>query len=838
MRRDFLRGDQWPRFSGTNFCAWEWRDYGENPGMADDAAVTLVVMHARNYTSGQQMPFATAFPANHRLRNYSPFNGAFFATVGNDGRLRGDGDPNPVVVPSGGYFAFSYDVPGLPDVWEGSSKVHAIDIFDSGAQAATIGVVRKDGANGDPAYTHTVQIPIVRNGANLRFIARADGSATNILMKLDGGIDLNSQMAGFTAGRDNRPGTAVDTFLGYEQMRFVHRVTEKFAAKVTNTGRDIIGSLGAETWQCTVGTAGFTRNDGGGVDTNTDTADWVYHDPEAANINGETQTQFFPSPAAAAGQAITVWVKIGYKADNITNAWMYYTTDGSAPEGSVGVGRGTTQIIALTEHHDAVPDGGGTAEWWRGTLPAQAGGTVLRYKIGVHKTAAAPRVPDTADQISKKNRMETMFEIANFDATTVQYYPHNDLNERRTGLAEGFHVLRTRAFLPRTGKASLFRTNTQTFYYDTQRPAGQVAFPSENSTIGGSTYGFVVLTDASVSGVQFNILDSNSANDSAANGNGAGNWAGATEVTPTQTGGTAFTREWRFDFKNIPSSGAAAISVRLREASSSSNNTLSDSAGWFTTLTRNVNTGYPVNYRIQFPGADGTVVGPSYVAKIYFDKSLGYISGVPVPDTQMVNEFTITLDDAVLPRSGYSFIRDETATESALAFNFPNFYNGNPDDLHELRATHQRADISLTDTRLVKAATGAILDSDGDGMPDYWELQHGLDPNNPDGDEGAQSDRDGDGVGALLEFLADFDPADPADGLLLTPIISPSGGTWRLQFPVIPNRVYQVEESTDLVNWRTLGASFSTPSGDAAFQWLDPAPVSGRRYYHVRIRLP
>ena len=37
---------------------------------------------------------------------------------------------------------------------------------------------------------------------------------------------------------------------------------------------------------------------------------------------------------------------------------------------------------------------------------------------------------------------------------------------------------------------------------------------------------------------QFNILDTSAANDSAANGNGAGQWASATSVTPTQLGTT------------------------------------------------------------------------------------------------------------------------------------------------------------------------------------------------------------------------------------------------------------------------------------------------------------
>ena len=64
--------------------------------------------------------------------------------------------------------------------------------------------------------------------------------------------------------------------------------------------------------------------------------------------------------------------------------------------------------------------------------------------------------------------------------------------------------------------------------------------------------------------------------------------------------------------------------------------------------------------------------------------------------------------------------------------------------------------------------------------------------------EGAYGDQDGDGIPNILEFLADFNPADPNDGSLLRPIISPSGQTWRLQFPVILNRRYQIETSANL----------------------------------------
>ncbi|MEO7319789.1 MAG: thrombospondin type 3 repeat-containing protein, partial [Chthoniobacteraceae bacterium] len=614
------------------------------------------------------------------------------------------------------------------------------------------------------------------------------------------------------------------------------------------------GSPGAETWQCTIGTAGFTRNNGNGATTDTDTADWVQHLPTTADIDGSGagQTEFFPAPLSAAGQPVTVWVKVGYQAQAMTKAWMYYTTDNATfPEGSAGLAKGATQVIALTKDHTTTNDGTGVPEWWKGTLPAQATGTVLRYKIGVHKigvleTDVGSRFPFSADDVSKKNRMETLFEVGGatlgtpgFNAPAVTVFPHNDLTKRYTGLREGFHVLRTRAFLSRSGKASLFRTNTQTFYYDTQRPAGAVLFPAENATIGGATYGFVVATDESVTSVQFNILDSDAGNNSAANGNGVGNWAAATEVTPTQLGTTGFVREWRFDFAAIPTSGAALVNVRLREASSSSSNALSDAAGWFTTLPRKVSTGVPVNYRIQFPTTDGTVVDASYVAKVYFDKSLGFFGGSPVSAAQMTGEFTITVDGTLIPRAGYAFIANETGTESAISFHFPSLYSGNPDDLHDLRATWLRADISLTDSRLVKAAPGPIADADGDGLPDFWENQNGLDPNNPNGLEGRNGDRDGDGVSNMLEFLAGLNPNDAAEGLVaVTPIISRNGVAWRLQLRTIPNRRYQIETSADLGAWSPAGASFTVPSANAAYLWTDPAPDPAKRFYRARLSLP
>ena len=53
------------------------------------------------------------------------------------------------------------------------------------------------------------------------------------------------------------------------------------------------------------------------------------------------------------------------------------------------------------------------------------------------------------------------------------------------------------------------------------------------------------------------------------------------------------------------------------------------------------------------------------------------------------------------------------------------------------------------------------VDTDGDGLPDYWEISFGLDPDNPDGDHGAKGDPDQDGLSNEEEYLRGTNPVNP-----------------------------------------------------------------------------
>ena len=49
-------------------------------------------------------------------------------------------------------------------------------------------------------------------------------------------------------------------------------------------------------------------------------------------------------PIRPPARPVDIWVKVGYQFQ-INTCFIYYTTDGSNPEGAFGIGNGTTQVI-------------------------------------------------------------------------------------------------------------------------------------------------------------------------------------------------------------------------------------------------------------------------------------------------------------------------------------------------------------------------------------------------------------------------------------------------------------------------------------------------------------
>ncbi|MFM6171274.1 MAG: alpha-amylase family glycosyl hydrolase, partial [Sphaerospermopsis kisseleviana] len=580
----FARGDQIPRFSNGDVVVYERRDKRENTNMSDADGTVLLFMMNDNYAAGQGASFTTSFPSqaggpagtDAYLYNYSSYGGGFY-------KYASEIRSGAVIVPPGGYFAFSWKNPDPSPFWPGrdpdnASQNEPITIYQDGVQAGTVRVTRRDGPDGDPIFnphnlpnrgypvgvtpepfTYQVQLPRVTDARNLRFLLAADGSTENVQFKLDGGIDINSQMGvpfGPQTGdrRDNAPALSTDTFLGYEQARFIRRQhREKFAAK--DTTRCLIGSRGAETFIRSSG-GSFSVNPGptAANDYSTDNlnylfgggriASWIYHDPEA-NVGGVTSP---PKQFNDSGADIVIWAKsnsvgLGFR------FFVYYTTDGTWPEGAGGVGIGTTKVAELSYRHNE-----GSDDWWGSvSIPEPAPGSEIRYKIGAFKDAeggspVASVWPGSAGNVSRKLNMLTLFEVANFNGKTVSFRPHNDYGETQVGLPDGWHVLRGRAYLNRgsgsSRHAAIYKTFTQPFYLDTETPRGEVKFPGINGeSVGGQEYGFVVRTDLTVTEVWYHIADSNSNNDDGVTKVWGGNGNGGEPFTDSNRNGIRDTGE-------------------------------------------------------------------------------------------------------------------------------------------------------------------------------------------------------------------------------------------------------------------------------------------------------
>jgi hypothetical protein len=81
-----------------------------------------------------------------------------------------------------------------------------------------------------------------------------------------------------------------------------------------------------------------------------------------------------------------------------------------------------------------------------------------------------------------------------------------------------------------------------------------------------------------------------------------------------------------------------------------------------------------------------------------------------------------------------------------------------------------------------------VADSDGDGMPDDWELSHGLDPQNAND---AALDADSDGATNLKEYQSGTDPRDRAGNLRIESI-SASRQAVSIRFTAAAERSYSV----------------------------------------------
>ncbi len=136
----------------------------------------------------------------------------------------------------------------------------------------------------------------------------------------------------------------------------------------------------------------------------------------------------------------------------------------------------------------------------------------------------------------------------------------------------------------------------------------------------------------------------------------------------------------------------------------------------------------------------------------------------------------------------------------------------------------------------VNTGESAILDSDGDGLPDAWETSHGFDRFNA---ADAAQDADGDGQSNLTEYLAATDPRNGMDAFRIEVAVPTSGTGFVIRFTARANHSYTIQFKNALNDptWQFL-TNIASQQTDHSEERTDPTAPAQRFYRAVTPQAP
>jgi hypothetical protein len=136
-----------------------------------------------------------------------------------------------------------------------------------------------------------------------------------------------------------------------------------------------------------------------------------------------------------------------------------------------------------------------------------------------------------------------------------------------------------------------------------------------------------------------------------------------------------------------------------------------------------------------------------------------------------------------------------------------------------------------TNNNTASFSVNLVIDSDGDRIPDVWELANGL---NPDSPADAANDNDGDDVTNWAEYLAGTDPNDALSFLRFISINEIAANGIQVIWGSTANRLYSLQRASTL---RDAGSDFtnivehvlSTPPQNT---FLDTTATNGAAFFY------
>jgi hypothetical protein len=141
--------------------------------------------------------------------------------------------------------------------------------------------------------------------------------------------------------------------------------------------------------------------------------------------------------------------------------------------------------------------------------------------------------------------------------------------------------------------------------------------------------------------------------------------------------------------------------------------------------------------------------------------------------------------------------------------------------------------ITIAGQTFFVSQAGAPADLNADGLPDAWQTLYFGSSTSPNAAPGA--DPDGDGFSNLQEYLAGTNPTKPNEAPRISNFVF-TGGVFRVNFPTVSNKYYQIQRRDDLLTGSWVGFTNAFIGNGSTVQIPDPdAATQLRRFYRIRL---
>jgi len=132
---------------------------------------------------------------------------------------------------------------------------------------------------------------------------------------------------------------------------------------------------------------------------------------------------------------------------------------------------------------------------------------------------------------------------------------------------------------------------------------------------------------------------------------------------------------------------------------------------------------------------------------------------------------------------------------------------------------------------MIKLGTGPA-DSDGDGLPDAWELFYFGNPTNGT----ASIDSDGDGADNFAEYVAGTLPLDASSYLVLQSFMD-TNGVMYIVWPSVADRSYDMLQSLNLLSNDWVAISSNIPATAPTNTYI-ATPATNAAFFQLEVQYP